>query len=267
MIEIFNVALYEPLFNGLIYLQHILPGKDIGLAIIILTIIIKIILFFPSLSSIKSQKSLQVTQPKIEALREKYKDNKEELGRQLMRFYKENKVNPLSSCFPLLIQLPILIALYQVFFGGLTQDPETGILVTDQLQHLYGYLKDIYSTTPINTMFLGFVDMAKKGNIPLAILAGAAQFWQGRMMATRKSPIKAPGSKDENRTAALNRQMLYFMPLITVYFGYTFPAGLALYWVISTLFTIGQQYYFFRKKDSSSNQISSPIPDKNEVTR
>lgn len=257
MIEFFNTILYEPLLNGLIYLYHVIPGKDIGFAIIILTIIIKIILFFPSLSSIKSQKSLQETQPKLEALRKKYKDDKEELGRQLMKFYKENKVNPLSSCLPLLIQLPILIALYRVFFGGMTADAETGILVSEQLEHLYGYLRDIYSSTPINTFFLGFVDMAKSGNIILALLAGAAQFWQGRTMSARKPAIKTPGSKDESRTAAINRQMLYFMPIITVYFGYAFPAGLALYWIISTLFTIAQQYYFFQKKDQAKE---SPKP-------
>jgi len=253
MIEFFNIILYEPLFNGLIYLYHTLPGKDIGIAIIVLTIIIKLILFLPSLSAIKSQKALQEVQPKLEELKKKYKDNKEELGRQMMKFYKENKVSPFSSCLPLLIQLPILIALYRVFFGGLTAtDPETGILLGDQLQHLYGYLRDVYTSTPINTFFLGFVDMAKNGNYVLAFLAGGLQFWQGRMMMTKRVTTKIPGSKDENKTTAINRQMMYFMPVITVIFGIQFPAGLTLYWVMSTLFQIAQQHYFFRKKDSKT---------------
>lgn len=256
MIEFFNTVLYEPLFNGLIYLYHTLPGKDIGVAIIVLTIIIKLILFFPSLSAIKSQKALQEVQPKLEELKKKYKDNREELGRQMMKFYKENKVSPFSSCLPLLIQLPILIALYRVFFGGLTAtDPETGILLEGQLQHLYGYLRDVYSSTPINTLFLGFVDMAKNGNYILAFLAGGLQFWQGKMMIIQKAAIKIPGSKDENKTAAINRQMMYFMPVITVIFGIQFPAGLTLYWAVSTLFQIGQQYYFFRKKDSKTESL------------
>lgn len=257
MIEFFYAVLYEPLFNGLIFLYHVIPGKDIGIAIIILTVVIKFILFFPSLSAIKSQKALQETQPKLGALKKKYKDDKEELGKQLIKFYKENKVSPFSSCLPLLIQLPILIALYRVFFGGLETIPETGLLAADKLQHLYGYLRDIYSTTPIDTMFLGLVDMAKNKNVVFAVLAGALQFWQGKTMTTQRAAIKTPGSKDEDKTAAINRQMLYFMPIITVIFGYQFPAGLTLYWVVSTLFTIAQQYYFFRKKDKKTEVESS----------
>ena len=266
MIELFNTILYEPLFNGLIYLYHVIPGKDIGIAIILLTLAIKIILFFPSLSAIKSQKALQETQPKLEALKKKYKNDKEELGRQLMKFYKENKVSPFSSCLPLLIQLPILLALYQVFLNGLITDPTTGLLVPNQLNHLYGYLKDIYSNTPIHSMFLGFVDMAKSKNIILAVIAGALQFWQGKMMVTMKPAIKTAGSKDEDRAASINRQMIYFMPVITVIFGYQFPAGLTLYWIVSTLFTIVQQYYFFRKRNSNPNPNSTlpSIPTTNE---
>lgn len=254
MTQLFNFVLYEPFFNALIFLYKILP--DIGIAIIILTIVIKLILFWPSYSAIKSQKLLQETQPKIEELKARYKDNKEELGRQLMRFYKENKVSPFSSCLPLLIQLPILIALYQVFFAGLKTDPATGLLAADQLEHLYGPLKDIFAATPVKPMFLGLIDLAKTKNIILAALAGAFTYWQSRMIAVKKpSPAKVPGAKDETMTAMLNKQMLYLMPLMTVFFGYTFPAGLTLYWIVSTLFTIGQQYYFFRKvKRANLNQ-------------
>lgn len=249
--QLFNLVLYEPLFNALIFLYKVLP--DIGLAIIILTIVIKLILFWPSYSAIKSQRLLQETQPKIEELKKKYKDNKEELGRQLMKFYKENKVNPASSCLPLLIQLPILIALYQVFFAGLKTDPGTGLLAANQLEHLYGYLKEVFVSVPIRPMFLGLIDLAKTKNIILAVLAGAFTFWQSRMITTKKPlPAKVPGAKDETMTAMLNKQMLYLMPLMTVFFGYTFPAGLTLYWIVSTLFTIGQQYYFFRKVKSAT---------------
>jgi len=264
MIALFNTILYEPLFNGLIYLYHVIPGKDIGIAIILLTLAIKIVLFFPSLSAIKSQKALQETQPKLEALKKKYKDNKEELGKQLMKFYKDNKVSPFSSCLPLLIQLPILIALYRVFLNGLITDPATGLLTSGQLDHLYGYLRDVYSNTPIHSMFLGFIDMAKNKNIILAVIAGALQFWQGKMMVTRKPEIKTAGSKDENRAASLNRQMIYFMPIITVVFGYQFPSGLTLYWVVSTLFTIVQQHYFFRKKNSQPKQLLASPSNSNE---
>lgn len=252
MVSIFYTVLYNPLFNTLMYLYGVF-GNDLGIAIIVLTLAIKILLFAPSLSSIKAQKALQETQPKLEAIKKKYQNDKEELGKQLMKFYKENKVNPFSSCLPLLIQLPILIALYRVFFGGLSTDPTTGYLMADQLQHLYGPLREMYSNTAIHTQFLGFVDLAKKGNYVLAILSGLAQFFTSRMMSRKKpAPVKTPGAKDENMTAAINKQMLYFLPIITIVFGIQFPAGVTLYWLVSTLFTFLQQLYFFRKKNNNT---------------
>jgi len=248
MIELFYTVLYQPLLNALIFIYNYLPYHDLGLAIIILTIIIKIVLFWPSLSAIKSQKALQDTQPALEELKRKYKNDKEEMGRQLMKFYKDNKVNPFSSCLPLLIQLPILLALYQVFFSGLKLDAATGLLMPDQINYLYGYLQDIYRITPLNTMFLGFVDMAKNHNIILALLTGIAQFFQTKTLSTLKPPIKSKGAKDENMMVMMNKQMLYLMPLMTIYFGYTFPAGLSLYWLTNTLFTLVQQLIFFRYK-------------------
>lgn len=242
----FNTLLYEPLFNALIYLYTILPIKDLGLAIIILTLIIKLILFWPSLSGLKAQKSLQETQPKLQEIKEKYKDNKEELGRQLMKFYRENKINPFSSCLPLLIQLPILWALYRVFFAGLALDPTTHLLPANQLTHLYNGLETLYATTPLQTTFLGFVDLTRNRNLWLAILAGLAQFLQAKMMPTKKPVVKTAGSKDENITAMMNKQMIYMMPIMTVIFGYQFPAGLTLYWLVTTVFTLFQQLYFLR---------------------
>lgn len=243
--NLFNIVLFEPFLNAIIFLYKYIG--DLGAAIIILTIVIRLILYLPSRSSIHSQKALQDIQPKIQELQKKYKDNKEELGRQLMRFYKENKVNPLSSCLPLLIQLPILIGLYRAFMAVSGVDAQTGILAGDQLQHLYGPLRDIYTTTPINTSFLGIFSLSAKHNIVLAVLAAGFQFWQSKMMMSKKPVVKTEGSKDESITASMNKQMTYFFPLITGWFAYSFPAGLALYWVLTTILTILQQYYIFRK--------------------
>jgi len=175
-----------------------------------------------------------------------------------MKFYKDNKVNPFSSCLPLLIQLPILIALYRAFLAVAQTDPSTHILVADQLQHLYVPLRNIFSSQAINPLFLGFIDLAKKGNYVLAVLAGAAQFWQTKMLMA-KQPPKVPGAKDESMMAGMNKQMMYFMPVITVIFGLQFPAGLTLYWLFSTLFTVAQQYYIF-KKDKVVPVIQAPKP-------
>ncbi len=246
--DLFNTILLEPLLNALVFIYNYIP--NLGVAIIILTLIIKGLLYWPSRSSIVAQKRLQETQPKLQELQKKYKNDREELGRQTMKFYKENKVNPFSSCLPLLIQLPILIALYRAFLAVAQTDPTTHILVADQLQHLYTPLRDIFVTKPINSMFLWF-DLSQTGNWVLAILAGAATFFQSSMLSS-KQPPKVPGAKDESMTAGINKQMRYVLPAITVFFGIQFPAGLTLYWLVSTLFTIGQQQLIM-KRHSSTN--------------
>lgn len=254
MIELYNTVLYEPIFNALIFLYHVVPGRDMGVAIILLTIFIKIILFWPSLSTLKSQKKLQDTQPHIEALRKKYKDDREELGRQLMAFYKENKVNPFSSCLPLLIQLPVLLALYQAFFKGLHVDPATGLLAADQVAHLYGWLQTTYIATPLHTVAFGFLNLAETHNIILALLAGAAAFYQAKTMQAKRAEVQTEGAKDENVAAAVSKQMMYLLPIITVVFGYQFPAGVTLYWFVSTLFSLGQNLYFFRVRKTLNDE-------------
>ena len=256
MIELFNTIIFEPLFNALIFTYKLIP--DLGLAIIILTVLIKLVLLWPSRSSIVAQKKLQEMQPKLQELQKKYKDNKEELGRQTMKFYKEHKINPLSSCLPLLIQLPILIGLYQVFLSVAKTDPATGLLATSQIEHLYGFLSETFKTTSINHMFLGFIDLSALNNWYLAILAGAAQFWQSKMLMS-KQPPKVKGAGDESMAAAMSKQMTYFFPIMIIFFSLRFPAGLAVYWLVSTLFTIAQQQLLFRKKkDSESVQPALP---------
>jgi len=263
MIDLYYTLLFEPLFNGLVFIYKYLPS--LGVSIIILTIIIKLLLYIPSRSSIRSQKTLNETQPKLKAIQAKYKNNKEELGRQIMKFYKDNKVNPFSSCLPLLLQLPILIALYRVFFAVAQTDPTTHILLADQLEHLYEPLRNIFANKAIDPMFLGFFDLSQKGNYLFAILAGAAQFWQSRMVMS-KQPPKVPGAKDEGMAAGMNKQMLYFMPIITIFFGIQFPAGLTLYWLVSTLFMVAQQYFVFKwdshKKTNGVEVISNDVSKK-----
>lgn len=253
--NLFNLILFEPMFNGVVFIYRYIP--DMGAAIIILTIVIRSLLYIPSRSSIRSQKTLQDTQPKLKEIQEKYKNNKEELGKQLMKFYKDNKVNPLSSCLPLLIQLPILIALYRAFLAVSQTDPSTHILVAGQLQHLYGWLQGLFATTAINPISFGFIDISKNHNIVLAVLAGAAQFWQSRMLMA-KQPPKVPGAKDESIAAGVNKQMMYMMPLMTILFGYQFPAGLTIYWLFSTLFSVAQQYYVFKKDKPKVLQAHEP---------
>jgi len=245
--DIFQVILYQPFLNALMVLYRFL-GQDMGIAIIVLTLIIKTLLFYPSLSQLKAQRSLQETQPKLKELKEKYKNDQAAYSKAVLAFYKEHKVNPLASCLPLLIQLPILIALYQVFIAGIVPDPTTGFLATKQLDGLYAPFRDFFTSAPLHTMSLGLFDVSHRKNILLALFAAAATFWQSRMLLAKRPPKEAgAGGKDEDQAAAMNRNMAYIMPVATFFFSYTFPAGLALYWLVSTLFQILQQWIFLRR--------------------
>jgi YidC/Oxa1 family membrane protein insertase len=235
MFSIFNTFFYEPLFNLLILIYNFIPGHDIGLVIIVLTLVIKLVLYPLSLKSIKSQKALQDLQPKIEAVKAQYKDQKEKLASEMMKLYKDEKVSPFSSCLPLLIQFPFLIAVYWVFRNGLTDQ---------SLDILYSFVNN---PGGINSIAFGFIDLSKS-NLILAVLAGVAQFFQVKMLSTKKPEIKVKSSKDEGMMSSMNKQMMYFMPIMTVVIGMGLPSGLMLYWMVNAVFTIGQQLLTFKKK-------------------
>ncbi|MFC1599055.1 YidC/Oxa1 family membrane protein insertase [Patescibacteria group bacterium] len=250
MLELYNIIFYQPLFNFLIWLYNVVPGNDIGLAIIILTLVIRLLLFPLYYQSIRSQRALQEIQPKIDELRKRLKDKKEELAKEMMILYKKEKVNPFSSCLPLIIQLPFLIAVYQVFRHGLN---------SESLDLLYPF---IHNPEHINSISLGLIDLAVP-SVVLAFLAGAAQFWQAKMMVTTKPPLikgkEITGSGDEKMLANMNKQMVYFMPIITIVIGVSLPAGLTLYWFITTLLMAVQQLWMFkRRKKQQAEQDNQP---------
>lgn len=226
MIYWYTQIIYNPLLNLLVYFYNIIPGHDMGIVIILLTLVIRFILAPTMHKSLKSQKAMTALQPKLNELRERYKDNKEAQTKAMMELYKEHKVNPFSSCLPLLIQLPVLIALYQVFSKALHGN----------LDGLYSF---VYRPEVINPNFLNLIDLSKP-NIVFAILAGIAQFFQSRMMLA--------GSQNTDPTAkAMAIQTTYVLPAVSVFIAWKLPAGLPLYWIVTTLFAIGQQYYVAKK--------------------
>lgn len=248
MIELFNTALTQPLFNLLVFLYNIIPGENLALAIIALTILIKLALYPLASQSIKSQKALQELQPKLNELKKQHKGDREGLAKATMELYKAEKVNPLSSCLPLLIQLPFLIAVFHVFNSGL--DPES-------LNQLYSFVE---SPGVLKTMVFG-LDLAMP-NIFLAGLTGLAQYFQTKMMMHSRQP-NVPGAKDEDMMARMNKQMMYFMPIITVVIGATLPAGLILYWLTMTVLTVIQQKLVFgrKPKEATVEVIDKPSED------
>jgi len=245
MSELFNVIFYQPILNLLVFLYNVIPFNDFGVAIILLTIIIKLAFWPLGSKAIKSQKALQDLQPQIEELKKKHTNDKVASSQAIMALYKENKVNPFSSCLPLLIQLPFLWAVFQVFRGGLTE-------------HLNLVYPFIYRPETINMFSFGFVDLSQP-NYYLAVLAGLAQFWQAKMVTTKKPEVKTEGSKDENMMAIMNKQMLYIMPAVTIFIGISLPGGLTLYWLVITLFTAIQQYIIFKKINPKAEILEGEI--------
>ena len=252
MIQLFHILLYKPIFNIFVGLYNLIPGHDVGVVILIITILVRILLYPLTNSSIKAQRSLQELQPKMNEIKKKYKD-KQKQTQAIMQLYKGNKVNPFASCLPMLVQLPILIALYMVLRDALTS--------TNLAENLYSYISN---PGQINAFSLGMFDMAKR-SVVLAVLAGAAQYWQAKTMSRKQPPKQAgSGAKDENMMAMMNKQMLYFMPVLTVFIGMSLPAGLTLYWFCSTLLMALQQVWLNRKpiaQTNSSGVIEGEVVD------
>jgi YidC/Oxa1 family membrane protein insertase len=243
MSGIFNTILYQPLFNLFVSLYNIIP--DVGIVILIVTLLVKLALYPLTSKSIKAQKSLTELQPKLEALKKQHKDNQQMLAQETMKLYREHKVNPFGSCLPLLIQIPVFLALYWVLQRGLT---------SQDFSQLYSFVK---SPGTINTITLGFIDL-KNSSVILALLAGAAQYWQSKTMMTKSPPKNAgEGSRDENMMTMMNKQMLYIFPIMTVIIGVNLPAGLSLYWFFSTVLTALQQHFIFKKHSKDNDENNS----------
>lgn len=228
--KFFYAILYHPLFNALVFIYNYLPGHDFGIAIIILTVIIRLILYLPSVKAIKSQRAMSGLQPKMREVQKLYKDDKEKQAQAIMELYRKEKVSPFSGCLPTIIQLPFLIALYRVFWKGFK--PE-------ELNNLYSF---ILNPGQINPVFLGIINLASP-NIILAIFAGILQFIQTKMV-TPKSPKKDAKS---DFSQMMQTQMVYFFPVVTVLILLKLPAALGLYWIVSSLFSIVQQYVILKK--------------------
>lgn len=219
------------MFNSLVLFYNLLPGHDFGLAIIILTIVIKAILYPLSVKAFKSQKVLQDLQPKIKLIQEKYKDDKEKLAKETLELYKTEKINPFSGLFLAFVQLPILIALYAVFSQGLK--PE-------QLNNLYSFISN---PNQINPVFFGLIDLSKP-NLWFAIVAGILQFFQTKMMSSVQKKDKTKGP---DMAQAMQTQMLYIFPVVTIFILVSLPSAIGLYWIVSSIVSIIQQYYILKK--------------------
>lgn len=241
--NIWQVFLYYPLLNLLIFFYQIL-FQNLGLAIIGLTVVLRAVLIPLTLPSLRAAQKQQALAPHIAKLKEKHKDSKEKLARAQMDLYRQHGVNPASGCLPQILQLAILIALYQAFIQILNSD---GQAMADLNRVLYFDFLKIDPDTALNIAF-GPWNLAKPDPwFILPILAGASQFVLSRMMqpavAGAKEKAKKTPEKSDDLMYNMQNQMLYLMPLMTIFIGWRLPSGLVLYWLATTVFSVGQQYF------------------------
>jgi len=247
----FYTLLYQPLLNGLIFFYKIFG--NLGWAIIVLTVLIRFLLIPLTLPSLRAVGKLKEIAPELEKLKNKYAGDKQKFTQAQLEIYKKHKINPAAGCLPQIIQLVILIALYQAFAKVLHSD---GDIITKLNEVLYSFLK-LPAETVINTRFF-YLDLAKPDvfrlpgfSFPLPgfflLAAALIQFLSSKMMqpsakVAQEEAKETPTTQDD-LAAAMQTQMLYLFPLMTILIGFSFPSGLVLYWLVFSVFTAVQQYF------------------------
>jgi YidC/Oxa1 family membrane protein insertase len=249
MLALFHEIIYRPIYNILVFFYDTLPGQDFGIAIILVTLLLKFIMFPLSRKQIQSQKKMQEIQPKIKALQKKFKDKKEQQTKALLELYRTEKANPFSGCLPLVVQIVILIAIYRVIINI------SGAHFLVEAGDLYSFVSN---PGTISHYFLSIVDLAKP-SIVFAVLSATAQYFQTKMLLANKpnQPVKETVSEEPDFSAIMNKQMLYMGPAITLFIGLTFPAALSLYWLTSTLFMLIQQKILFAKTNDEKMETAA----------
>ena len=243
--QIFRTFITKPFLNFLIFIASLLPDHSLGIAIIILTIVVKLVLFFPTQHALQGQKEMQKLQPKLDELKKKYGDDPKKMQEETMKLWKEHKVNPFQSCLPMLVQFPVLIGLFYVIRDG-------SVLALSQ--HLiYGFYSHLSWT--FGTQFL-WLDLLKPDIYVMPAALVILQFLQMKLTFTLNERKKAKekvvdvGEKKKEPMSPQKMQqnvMLYGLPIMIGVFPFQFPAAVSLYWGISTLFGIGQQLVVNRK--------------------
>ncbi len=236
MIAFYYTAIHDPLYNGLIGIFNLLPWADAGVAIIILTVVVRLILYPLSKKAVLTQVRMQEISPALAVIKEKYKNNSQEQAKKTLELYREQGVNPFSGVFVLLIQLPIIFALYKIFLDAGFPNVDSSIL--------YSFVR---APENINTVFLSLINLTEKSAV-LALLAAISTYFQLKL-AIPKSLVKPKDSQSfgDNLAYNMQTQMKYFFPVIVFFISYTISGVIALYWLTSNLFTIGQEIYVRRK--------------------
>jgi YidC/Oxa1 family membrane protein insertase len=232
MADLFHFLVYVPIYNALAFFIDLVPFGGLGVGIIGVTVLVRAALFPLSWVAIRTQMVMRRLDPELKVLREKLKDNKEELAKKTMDLFKENKVNPFASFFLILIQLPVIIGLYLVL------KQESNIISFDPTL-LYSF---IAPPTNVSVSLFGILDLSHK-SILLAVLVAATQFLFARLMATPATPPPTSGapSFSDDLQRSMSLQMRYVFPAMLGIVAYVTSAPIALYFFVSNAFSIGQE--------------------------
>lgn len=227
-VSIYTEVIYRPLLNGLAAAYLVFPARDLGLAILLMTVAVRLLLHPAIARAARSQRAMTLVAPKLREIKDRFGDQREEQARRTMALYREHGIHPLSGCLPILVQLPVLIGLYQVFWKGIAlADP--GLL--------YPPLRVLGAFDPIA---FGLIDLSARSAV-LAVAAGASQLLQGALL-----PQPGGGGEFER---AMRWQTRYVFPAIIAFISWSLPSALALYWTAFNILAIVQQRWIDIKLD------------------
>ncbi len=241
---IFHAIIYDPLYNGLVFLVGVIPSHDLGIAVILLTIVARIILYPLSRRAVQAQLDMKRIAPEVEKLKEKHKDDREQQSRAILELYKEHGIHPFANFGLVLVQIPILLGLYWVFSRG-------GLPKID-LTLLYPF---VHPPAAVNMEFLGVLNVGMNHSIVLAVLAGVTQFLYTRLSMGPKQEHLAESTLSGDMAKSFDLQARYVLPAMIAVISFTVVAAAPLYWVTSNTFMILQEYIGGRR-------FSSPDPKK-----
>ncbi len=225
MLQLFQAIFYTPFLNALIVFYNTIAFQDLGVAIILLTLAIRLAFMPLFYKGARNQTLIQKLQPEIKKIQEKHKEDKEKQAEAMLALYREHNVNPFAGFLMLLVQLPVLIGLYRVFLQQITPA---------SLTTLYSF---IAVPQQINATFLHLLDL-QKPSILMVILAAAAQYVQGRLALPKIEKGQQLSTADQ-----MARQMMFIGPVITLVILGSLPSAIGLYWLVTSIFTAGQQIY------------------------
>lgn len=236
---IWHTFFFDPVYNALVFFIDILPNGDVGLAIIATVLLVKIILLPLSIKAVKTQKIMREIEPKLKEIKEQFKDDKQQQAQAMMEVYREAGMNPLASIFLIFLQIPFIIALYfSVYSGGGVALPEINLGI------LYTF---VAAPVEVTMNFLGHFDIAER-SLLLALGAGVTQYIHVNLTMPKLPPKEAGAAPDfkEDFMRNMQTQMKYVMPVLITFIAYSISAAIALYFLVSNVVTIAQEY-FIRK--------------------